>query len=387
MPEPRRCTGPTVIGTRGPMRCASAPARAENSSIIDGDRQQRGAGVERASSPRSVWRCTTSRNVVAPSARVHGERHHVGARELPRPEHRRAAPSGATTRSSMTTNATSASDARRHRSRSSTPASRSPGPSISAYDDAAEAERQRSPPRAKSIERSARSRRALSGTWRMRHDDRRGDERQVDEEHQAPRHRVDQPAAEERPDRGRHAAEPRPRADRAASVVGWNDAEMIARLPGTSSAAATPCTQRAAISIARRRRDPAAAATPTPNPSQADHEHACAARTGRRASRRARATTRASAGSPVSTHCRSARSGVEVAADRGERGVDDGAVEERDARAEHRGGDDPPPGPRAHSDRPRRGSPSDVAGARRAVRHGCDGLGTDPGISKNRSST
>ena len=33
MPAPA-ITGPTVIGIRGPIRCASAPMRAENSSII-----------------------------------------------------------------------------------------------------------------------------------------------------------------------------------------------------------------------------------------------------------------------------------------------------------------------------------------------------------------
>ena len=44
----------------------------------------------------------------------------------------------------------------------------------------------------------------------------------------------------------------------------------------------------------------------------------------------------------MSTHCEVAEVGVEVAGDRGERGVHDGAVEERDAGAEHRGGDDPP---------------------------------------------
>ena len=33
MPTPA-IIGPTVIGMRGPIRCASAPMRAENSSII-----------------------------------------------------------------------------------------------------------------------------------------------------------------------------------------------------------------------------------------------------------------------------------------------------------------------------------------------------------------
>ena len=68
----------------------------------------------------------------------------------------------------------------------------------------------------------------------------RGDdrERDVDEEHEAPRHRIDQPAADERTDRARHAGEPdhapiaRLRGPRA------NVAPMIARLPGTRKRAA-----------------------------------------------------------------------------------------------------------------------------------------------------
>ena len=41
---------------------------------------------------------------------------------------------------------------------------------------------------------------------------------------------------------------------------------------------------------------------------------------------------------------------MQVAGDRGQRGVHDGAVEERDARAEHRGGDDPPTLRGAHAE-------------------------------------
>ncbi len=60
-------SGPIVIGNRGPMRCASAPIRAENASMI------RVIGISAAPAPsaeypRSVWRCTTSRNVTAPKA-------------------------------------------------------------------------------------------------------------------------------------------------------------------------------------------------------------------------------------------------------------------------------------------------------------------------------
>ena len=50
-------------------------------------------------------------------------------------------------------------------------------------------------------------------------EDRGGRDRQVDDEHPSPRHRVDEVAAEERAERGRDPAETRPRADGAAAVL------------------------------------------------------------------------------------------------------------------------------------------------------------------------
>ena len=60
-------SGPMVIGMRGPMRCASAPARAESSSMqaVIGNSD---APASSAEYPRSVCRCTTSRKVTVPRA-------------------------------------------------------------------------------------------------------------------------------------------------------------------------------------------------------------------------------------------------------------------------------------------------------------------------------
>ena len=69
------------------------------------------------------------------------------------------------------------------------------------------------------------------------HDDERGDGH-VDEERPPPARAVDQPPADERPDRARDAAEPRPCADRRGPVSSRKLAWRMARLPGVSSAAA-----------------------------------------------------------------------------------------------------------------------------------------------------
>ena len=166
---------------------------------------------------------------------------------------------------------------------------------------------------------------------------------------QPPRHRVDEAAAEERarrrwrcrpsPD---HAPMARPRSS------GRNDADMIARLLGTSSAAATPCSaagrdQRAGVgrdrAQQRRRRER----------DQPDDEDPAApvAVAERAAEHEQRAERQQVAGEhPLQV----AEVRVQVVGDRGQRGVDDGAVEERDARAEHRGGDDPPTLRGAHAE-------------------------------------
>ena len=59
--------GPIVIGMRGPMRCDSRPARGESTSMstVIGSND---APAPSAEYPRSCWRCSTSKNVVAPSA-------------------------------------------------------------------------------------------------------------------------------------------------------------------------------------------------------------------------------------------------------------------------------------------------------------------------------
>ena len=125
-----------------------------------------------------------------------------------------------------------------------------------------------------------------------------------------------------------------------------NDADTIARLFGTSSAAATPCSaasrdERARVggdrAQQRRRREPDETDDedlPSPVPvaeGAAEHEQ--------------RAEGQQVAGEhPLQV----AQVRVQVVGDRRQRGVDDRAVEEGDARPEDRGGDDPPTPGRAH---------------------------------------
>ena len=64
---PPTTSGPTVIGSRGPMRPASAPARAENTSMI----AVSGSSAVPAASglnPATVCSCSTSIRNTTPSA-------------------------------------------------------------------------------------------------------------------------------------------------------------------------------------------------------------------------------------------------------------------------------------------------------------------------------
>ncbi len=79
------------------------------------------------------------------------------------------------------------------------------------------------------------------------HEDDEGAERQVDQEDPPPRDRVDQIAAEERPDRRRDAAQARPGADRPGPVLG-----VKGRLEDREAAR---CEQRAADALEHARRD------------------------------------------------------------------------------------------------------------------------------------
>ena len=144
---------------------------------------------------------------------------------------------------------------------------------------------------------------------------------------------LDQPAADERPDRRGDAAEPGPGPDRpgpvlAARTTAW----IIARLPGVSSAPPTPCRTRAAISSRRsgRARRAARPARTRPTPTT---------KTRRRPNRSPSAPpSRISDGQrehvAVDDPLQRGEAGVEVLADRRQRDVDDGPVEAGHARAE-----------------------------------------------------
>ena len=153
-----------------------------------------------------------------------------------------------------------------------------------------------------------------SGTWRSAIHDRDGGDRQVDHEHPAPRHRVDEAPAEERPEGGGDAAEPRPRADGPAAVFGGGTTPTRSRgCPGTSSAAADALHARAPRSGAGVGRDRAQQRR------RARRRRARSTKIRRRPKRSPSEppSTRSEPSVsryPVSTHCRSPRFGVQVAA-------------------------------------------------------------------------
>ena len=60
-------SGPTVIGSRGPIRCASAPARAENTSMITVTGSSAVPAIS-GLNPATTCSCSTSRRNTTPSA-------------------------------------------------------------------------------------------------------------------------------------------------------------------------------------------------------------------------------------------------------------------------------------------------------------------------------
>ena len=128
----------------------------------------------------------------------------------------------------------------------------------------------------------------------------------------------------------------RPRCGRA------NEALISARLPGTSSAAPTPCSARAAISSRDRARQAA------PRRGRGEEEHArprtpCAARARRQASRRPAAAPPASARRPRRPTAPAPASAPKRRLQRRQRDVHDRAVDEGQARAEDGRGQHPAP--------------------------------------------
>ena len=83
---PAQTSGPTVIGSRGPMRSASAPARAERSSISAVTGQERGPRGERLE-PGDDLQVEDEQEEHAAERRVDREGDEVRAAERARPEH------------------------------------------------------------------------------------------------------------------------------------------------------------------------------------------------------------------------------------------------------------------------------------------------------------
>ena len=155
------------------------------------------------------------------------------------------------------------------------------------------------------------------------------------------------PATPASPD---HAPMARPRSS------GWKLAEMSARLPGTRSAAPAPCTARR-DEHAGVRREPARRAGDREADETGEEAALAPVEIAERAAEQQQRAQRHEVSVEDPLQLADAR--VEVAPDRGQRHVDDRAVEERDAGAEHRRRDDPTGG---------RGPEPDRARLRRSVR-------------------
>ena len=78
-------SGPTVSGIRAPIRCASAPERAEKSEHQHGHRQRGGAGLDRRVAERDLQEGDEQEEEAA-ERRVDDEGDRVGGAELARAE-------------------------------------------------------------------------------------------------------------------------------------------------------------------------------------------------------------------------------------------------------------------------------------------------------------
>ena len=174
--------------------------------------QQRGAGLERRVAERHL-EVDDDEEERAAEPGVDGEGHEVRPGELARSANSDGGSIGFGLRRSTTTKPPSRRRRRRWRAGGRAPTSRRrrrSGPPASGARPAAA----RPAPAASRWRGASASR--LSGTARASHHD-DGGEGHVEQEGPAPRGGVDQPAAEERPDRAGHAGEARPGADPAAA--------------------------------------------------------------------------------------------------------------------------------------------------------------------------
>ena len=133
----------------------------------------------------------------------------------------------------------------------------------------------------------------------------------------------------------------------------------MARLPGVSSAPPTPCSARAAISVSTFGASPHSAEA-TREPDGADDEDPPPAEpVGQRAAEQDERGERQRVA--VERPLQPGEVGAQVLADPGERDVDDGRVEHRQAGAEHRRQEHPAPRRLAEADLPRRRSAALIA--------------------------
>ena len=283
-------SGPIVIGHRGPMRCASAPARAESSSMHDGDRQQRRAGLQR--------------RVAEVGLQVHDQQEGDGARwpRTPRTSPRSrprtaltgtrpAAPSGSRSAPRRGGTRPSASSADDPEPPTVTTVQPLPGPSISAYTTPARPSGEQHA--ADHVEVRAGVLVARLGDVAQGDEDRDGGDRQVDDEHPAPRHRVDEVARRgtgRSRSRSRRGPTTPPMARPRSAVVERRRHHRQAvrdEQRGGDALEAARRDQRAGVgrdrAQQRRRRERRPARS----------RRSCGGRTGRRATRRARAASRA----------------------------------------------------------------------------------------------
>ena len=188
---------------------------------------------------------------------------------------------------------------------------------------------------------------SLAGLWvaalghvTERHEERRRGEGDVDEEHEPPRHGVDEPAAEERADRGGRAGQAGPRADRGTVIfraeAGGDEGEAARHEHGPAHA--LEGSRRDQCADARRE---AAQDGRGGEPDQPEHEQTPAAVL---VAERAAQQEQRAQGQQVAVQgpLQSREPAAQVVADVGQRHVHDRRVEERDPRAEDGGEDHPP---------------------------------------------
>ncbi len=200
------------------------------------------------------------------------------------------------------------------------------GPSINAYTTHPRPIASADAP-ATSMEWSALGSRGLGDVAERQHE-RDRDERQVDEEHRAPRHRLDQPAAEEGPDRAGDAAEPRPRADGGAAIAGAERGGDDREAAGHEQRGGDPLDGACGDERDGRRRE-AADQGRGPERDETDEEELPASEAvAERAADHEERSESQQVG--VEDPLESGEVGVEVLGDRGERGVHHAAVEEGD---------------------------------------------------------